>query len=91
MDEPALVRREDGSWLVDGSTSIAELRNVIGVQEWHGAYRTVGGFVVTQFGRVPSAGDFFELNGFRVEVMDMDGRRVDKVLVTPLPRDSPPG
>jgi putative hemolysin len=81
--EPALVQREDGSWLVDGSMPIAELRDVLGVQEWQGAYRTVAGFVITHLGRIPTAGDYFDSNGFRVEVMDMDGRRVDKVLVAP--------
>jgi putative hemolysin len=83
--EPALVQREDGSWLVNGSTPMAELRDVLGVQEWQGAYRTVGGFVITHLGRIPAAGDYFDLSGFRVEVMDMDGSRVDKVLVAPHP------
>ncbi|HEY9845745.1 MAG TPA: transporter associated domain-containing protein, partial [Candidatus Caenarcaniphilales bacterium] len=53
-----------------------------------GSYQTLGGFVVTQLGRIPAATDHFEWNGLRFEVMDMDGNRVDKVLVIPLSRSS---
>ena len=49
-------------------------------------YETLSGFVMTSLGRVPQAADNFEWNNFRFEVMDMDGRRVDKVLVTTLPK-----
>jgi putative hemolysin len=51
--------------------------------EEKGYFRTVGGFVMMQLGRVPKASDHFHWNGFRFEVVDMDGRRVDKVLVAP--------
>ena len=57
---------------------IARLR-----KEEKGYFRTVGGFVMMQLGRVPQPADHFQWNGFRFEVMDMDGRRVDKVLVAP--------
>ena len=51
-------------------------------------YETLSGFMMTSLGRVPQAADNFDWNGFRFEVMDMDGRRVDKVLVTKLPKPS---
>lgn len=88
-EHPPVVRREDGSLLVDGSFSMEELREELELEERREApreYRTVGGFVFTSLGRVPSPGDAFESNGYRVEVVDMDGNRVDKVLVTQLSR-----
>lgn len=91
--EPWLVRREDGSWLMDGLLGLDEFKETLGVprlpDEESGAYETVGGFVLTQLGRVPAIGDHFEWGRWRFEVMDMDGRRIDRVLVAPLaePRD----
>lgn len=78
--------REDGAWLVDASMTAAELRRLMGVeaalpQERDADYQTVGGFLLTQFGRIPSAGDAFEWGGWRFEVAGMDRLRVDKVLV----------
>ncbi|HEX7238634.1 MAG TPA: hemolysin family protein [Longimicrobiaceae bacterium] len=88
QDEPRAVRRDDGSWLVDGSLAMEELRENLDLperrEEERGEYRTVGGFVVTRLGRIPAPGDAFEADGFRVEVVDMDGNRVDKVLVSPV-------
>jgi putative hemolysin len=85
VDEPQAVRRDDGSWLVDGMLSVEEFFELFDIKELHkeqrGNYHTVGGFVVTHLGRIPSATDFFEWRGMRFEVMDMDGNRVDKVLV----------
>ncbi|MFN8498149.1 MAG: hemolysin family protein [Anaerolineae bacterium] len=86
-DEPGAVRRDDGSWLVDGGLSVEEMSDIVGValppEEDRADYQTVGGFVMAQLGRVPRAGETFAWQGFGFEVMDMDGRRVDKVLVTP--------
>ncbi len=85
--EPVVVRREDGTWLVDGMMPVDEFKDTFGIPrmpgEEKGYFNTVGGFVMMQLGRIPKAADHFHWNGFRVEVMDMDGRRVDKVLVTP--------
>jgi putative hemolysin len=92
-----LVRREDGSWLVDGLLAIEELRDTIDLppfpDEDDHAYHTVGGFVIHQLKSIPTAGQRFDWNRWRFEVIDMDGRRVDKVLVTPLTpaHDSPSG
>ncbi|MBD2016431.1 HlyC/CorC family transporter [Microcoleus sp. FACHB-53] len=85
VDEPQAVRRDDGSWLVDGMLSVDEFFELFHLEELpreqRGNYHTVGGFVVTHLGRIPSATDSFEWRGMRFEVMDMDGNRVDKLLV----------
>lgn len=86
--EPLLMQREDGSWLMDGLLTVAELKETLGVpglpDEGTGAYETVGGFVLAQMGRVPAVGEHFEWGGWRFEVVDMDGRRIDRVLVARL-------
>jgi putative hemolysin len=83
-EEPKAFRRPDGSWLVDGRLSIKEFEDLLRIAELpEGDYQTVAGFVITQLGCVPSTGARFELKGYSYEVVDMDGRRVDKVLVTP--------
>ncbi len=87
--EPEIFKREDGSWLVDGMLPIDEYKEMFRLgalpDQDRGYYQTVGGFVMTFLGHVPEVGDRFEWSGLRFEVMDMDGRRVDKVLVTSLP------
>jgi putative hemolysin len=89
-DEPAeapIVRREDGSLMVDGLLGANELREHLGLgglpREEEADYHTVGGMVMDNLGRVPASGDRFDWEGFTFEVLDMDGRRVDKVLITP--------
>jgi putative hemolysin len=86
-EEEAIVRREDGSWLVDGLLAAEELEDRLGIDERPrgeaAGYQTVGGMVMEALGRVPAAGDRFELEGHSFEVLDMDGWRVDKVLVSP--------
>ena len=84
-----IVRREDGSWLVDGGVAIERFKDVIGVdahlpEEDSGAYHTVGGFAMARLGRVPSVADHFTWESFRFEVIDMDENRVDKLIVTPM-------
>jgi putative hemolysin len=83
--EPEVVRREDGSWLVDGKLPVDEFKELFRLSslpdESRGYYQTLGGFVMSYLGRIPSATDHFEWGGLRFEVMDMDGFRVDKVLV----------
>lgn len=84
--EPRVVRREDGSWLVDASITVDEFWSYLGLEERRGEerteYNTLGGLVVSELGRIPRSGDTFETRNLRFEVVDMDGRRVDKVLVT---------
>ena len=86
--EPLAVQRENGSWLVDGMLSIIEFKDLFHVaampEEDSGAYQTLAGFVMMSLGKVPSAADHFEWNAMRFEVVDMDGNKVDKVLVMPV-------
>jgi len=86
-DKP--VQREDGSWLLDGMTPIDETEAMIGLKNMRGEgdFQTLAGFLMHHLGRVPAAGDHFIWEGAHFEVIDMDGRRVDKVLVN-VPTDS---
>lgn len=87
------VSRADGSWLVDGSASMESVLTHFALdplpEDEAGAYHTIGGFVMARLGRVPKAADRFEWGGMKFEVMDMDGRRIDKVLVIRTHRDAP--
>ena len=82
------MARGDGSWLVDGSAPMeevaAQLRSGVPEDE-AGAYHTLAGFVMARLGHIPHAADAFEWGGLRFEVVDMDGRRVDKVMVQRVP------
>ncbi|MGD0500769.1 MAG: hemolysin family protein [Bryobacteraceae bacterium] len=81
-----MIKRDDGSWLVDGITPVWEFEEALGIRELsgedEGAFTTMGGFVMLRLGRVPRPGDHFAQGGWRYEVVDMDGNRVDKVLVS---------
>jgi putative hemolysin len=85
-NEPPATKREDGSWLVDGAIPIFEFTELTGIGDLPGeeenAYTTLGGLVLMQLGRIPSPAEHFELGGWRYEVVDMDGNRIDKVLVS---------
>ena len=86
-EEPQAVQREDGSWLLDGMLSIDEFKQLVRIDklpwEERGDYHTLGGLVMMHLERIPTAGDYFDYGGLRFEVVDMDGRRVDKILVRP--------
>ncbi len=92
--EPQVIRREDGSWLLDGMLPIDQLKEIFDLEklpdEEHGHFQTVGGFVMTQMRRIPSAGQRFEWGKLSFEIVDMDGRRIDKILVTPEPASPDP-
>ncbi len=83
--DPKAVQRHDGSWLLDGMLSIEEFKEIFHLEDLPGekrdAYQTLGGFVFTRMGRIPAVTDWFEWNALRIEVVDMDGKRIDKVLV----------
>jgi putative hemolysin len=85
IDTP-VVLREDGSWLINGDAPIEDIRDILSVdsfpEEKQGHYRTIAGLVMSIMGRIPQTGDHIEAGGFRYEVVDMDGNRIDKVLVT---------
>jgi putative hemolysin len=89
--EPEAIQREDGSWLLDGGIPIEEFKEIFDIShlpdEERGYYQTLGGFIMTNLGRIPVPSDHFEWDGMRFEVMDMDGFRVDKVLVVPVSSD----
>jgi putative hemolysin len=79
-----LTRREDGSWLVDGRAAIDEVREMLGLDGAKGGdFHTAAGLALDRLGRIPTEGESFEVNGWRVEVIDMDGNRIDKLLFTP--------
>lgn len=87
-----VVRRADGSLLVDASLPADELRDLLGEsvlpdEEDHD-YRTVAGLVIAHFGRIPQTGEFFDHGGWRFEVVDLDGARIDKLLLQRLVDDS---
>lgn len=89
ISEPQIIQREDGSWLLDGLLSIDDLKTIVDREslpnEEDGYYQTLGGFVMAYLGRIPISGEHFEVDNLRFEVMDMDGVRVDKVLVELMP------
>ena len=92
FEEPQATQRQDGSWLLDGMLEVDEFKEIFDFESLphEDEYETLSGFVMTSLGRVPQAADHFEWNNFRFEVIDMDGRRVDKVLVTTLPKPQTP-
>ena len=81
----AIVEREDGSFLVDGRAEVDELAKALNADfEETSHFHTAAGLVLHEIGRLPDEGDVFEVGGFRVEVIDMDDRRIDKLLFTRL-------
>jgi putative hemolysin len=91
IGEPQATQRQDGSWLLDGMLSIEDFKEIFNIRRIpdEDEYETLGGFIMTSLGRVPKPADRFEWTIFRFEVMDMDGNRVDKVLVTTIPPATP--
>ena len=90
------VQRGDGSWLMDGLIPVPELKDRLGVKELpeedRGLYNTLAGMIMLLLGRLPQTTDTVESDGWRFEVIDLDGKRVDKVLVTAIsPTRSPFG
>jgi len=83
------VRREDGSWLIDGGVSFDRFRELLETEvrfpeESAGTYHTLAGFVMTFLGHIPQMTDNFEWEGYRIEVIDMDRNRIDRLLITQL-------
>jgi putative hemolysin len=80
--KPDVVERADGSYLVAGSTPVDELADVLGIRlPQEAGFHTAAGFVLHELKKLPQEGAVFETLGWRFEVVDMDGRRVDKILV----------
>jgi putative hemolysin len=80
------VQRDDGSWLFEGDTSIPEIKDCLAIDELpeqdKGRYHTVSGLILLLLGKMPVAGDSVVLADWKLEVVDMDGRRIDKILAT---------
>jgi putative hemolysin len=93
-DEPEAKQRADGSWLIDASYDVDDLKELTDLEELpheeETEFQTLGGFLMTQFGRIPSAGDCFDHASWRFEVLDMDRHRIDKVLVSKITEDTKP-
>lgn len=87
LGEPQIMKREDGTWLLDGMLPIDEFKETFQIAELPGEkeelYQTVGGFVMMHLEKIPKEGDHFEWDEYRFEVMDMDEHRVDKILLSP--------
>jgi putative hemolysin len=85
--EPQATQRQDGSWLLDGMLPNDDFKEIFNLRRLpdEEEYETLGGFAMLQLDRIPQTGDLFEWNNLRFEVMDMDGTRVDKILVTTIP------
>ena len=85
-EEPGIVERADGSLLIDGMLSAPDAFDRLGLKERpEGDFHTVAGFALSALGHLPQAGEEFEYEGWRFEIIDLDGRRIDKVLAIPPP------
>jgi putative hemolysin len=85
--EPPLVEREDGSWLVSGSLAADSLFDRLGLSlPDERDYATVAGFALSVLKHLPVTGERFTYKGWQFEVVDMDGRKIDKLIAAPLPR-----
>ncbi len=86
-ERPEATQRENGSWLVDGHLPIEELQRRLNRRDMVGRdYHTVAGFVLARLGRIPKAGDTLTWRDLKVEIMDMDGVRIDKILLSKIER-----
>lgn len=85
-DEPPAVRREDGSWLLAGYMQADEMAEQIGIDlPENRDYETVAGYILSHLHRLPATGECVDADGWRFEVVDLDGRRIDKVIASRLP------
>lgn len=87
-EDSDIVRRADGSLLIDGMMAVEEVEAHLGLKSLRdedSGYHTLAGFLLFKLGRIPTAGEHADHDGYRFEVVDMDGRRIDKVLVSPTP------
>ncbi len=91
-EEAWAVQREDGSWLLDGLIPIVEMKDRLGMKsvpdEERGRYHTLSGMMMWLLGRLPGTGDIAVWEGWRLEVVDIDGKRIDKVLASAIPEQS---
>ncbi len=93
QEEAWAVQREDGSWILDGLIPIPELKDRLGLksvpEEDRGRYHTLSGLVMWLSGRLPQTGDVMRWEDWQLEVIDLDGKRIDKILASPIPPEEP--
>jgi putative hemolysin len=78
------VQREDGSWLLDGGLAVEAAARVLGMEDLEGGdYATLAGLIIEELGHLPTPGEYVTIDGWCFEVVDLDGRRIDKVLARP--------
>ena len=91
-NDPLVVERDDGSLLVDGGLPVEELRELLGAgalpDEDEHDFHTAAGMLIAHFGRIPHVGEHFDWNGWRIEVVDLDGPRIDKLLLQRIAQDA---
>jgi putative hemolysin len=86
-EEPHIFKRQDGSYLLEGKTLIYEINQYFQthiIEDNVSRYTTISGFILSQLNEIPKAGDIVHSGNYQFEVMDIDGVRIDKVLMTPL-------
>jgi putative hemolysin len=90
-DDQMIVRRADGSFLIDGLIPIIDFKDALNIREIpdevEGRFQTLNGMVMYQLGKIPQTADTIEVAGWKLEIVDMDGKRIDKVLASLLPQD----
>ena len=88
LDDAWAIQREDGTWLLDGLIPLPELKDHLGLktvpEEHKGRYHTLSGMILWLLGRLPQTGDVTVWEDWQLEVVDMDGKRIDKILASPL-------
>ena len=89
-EEPDILPRKDGGWLIDGQCSFYDFLNHFDCEDLYSesSYNTLGGLILQQLGHIPQTGESLQWNDFQLEIVDMDGARIDKVLVTHTPTES---
>jgi putative hemolysin len=91
MQDIEPIQREDGSWLIDGQYPANDMKDILPEfvfpENETSDYHTIAGFVLKRIGHIPKTAESFEWDGYRIEVIDMDGQRIDKVLITPIADD----
>jgi putative hemolysin len=83
-EEAGILPQEDGTWLADGSASIDDIARILGLgslTEGHQDYHTLAGFILSLAGEIPKTAASFSYNSFSFKIVDMDGNRIDKVLI----------
>jgi putative hemolysin len=89
--EPEAVQREDGSWLLDGMMWVDDVERTLSIKDMSedGDFNTIAGFVLHHLERIPEVGEHFHWKGWRFEVVDLDGRRIDKIMASPPAEEEP--